>query len=222
MDHIPEHAQDLVTALVGTGVRWGEASAWRASDWDIANRRIVVARAWKYTGTSARELGAPKTLRSRRTLAVAEQVAEALDRAALGKAPGDYLFTAPMGGPWRSHNFHEQVWQPAVAYANGGYPRDDAGNERFKHKPRPPWRVPAVEPLGKRPRIHDLRHSCASWMIARGVQLPVIQSYLGHESIKTTIDRYGHLEPAHMKAAASAMTETMRGVALVTVEEIEG
>ncbi|MFH8747490.1 tyrosine-type recombinase/integrase [Streptomyces rimosus] len=47
--------------------------------------------------------------------------------------------------------------------------------------------------LTKRPRIHDLRHTHAPWLIADKVRLPVIQGRLGHESITTTVDRYGHL-----------------------------
>ncbi|MFW7414712.1 tyrosine-type recombinase/integrase [Demequina sp. SO4-18] len=215
-------ARDLVRVLAGTGARWGEATAWQAKDWDKSARRITISRAWKYTGTSARESGAVKTLRSRRTLAVADQVADIFDAAVQGLAPSDYIFTTPTGLPWRAHNFHEQVWQPAIHYANGGYPRDDAGNERFNGRARPEWRVPATEPLGKRPRPHDCRHSCASWLIARGVTLPVVQQYLGHESIKTTVDRYGHIEPAHMKAAASALTASMGGGEIVeVVGEIE-
>ena len=221
LEHVNPDARGLVTVLVGSGMRWGEATALKVGDWDHTNGRVTVARAWKYTGTSAREIGAPKTLRSRRTLAVGEQVADALNAAVADKRADEYIFTGPGGLPWRGHNFHEQVWQPAVAYANGTYPRDDGGNETYKGKARPDWRRPAETPLGKRPRIHDLRHTCASWLLARGVALAVIQLYLGHESITTTVDRYGHLEPAHMKAAAGAMTATMSNVTgLVTVEHI--
>lgn len=33
------------------------------------------------------------------------------------------------------------------------------------------------------PRIHDLRHTNASWLIHAGIPLPVISDHLGHESI---------------------------------------
>lgn len=61
----------------------------------------------------------------------------------------------------------------------------------------------------KMPRPHDLRHTCASWMIQAGVPLPVIQQHLGHESITTTVDRYGHLDRSSGVAAASAIGEMM-------------
>ena len=56
--------------------------------------------------------------------------------------------------------------------------------------------------LTKSPRVHDLRHTCASWMIAAGVPLPIIQQHLGHESIQTTIGVYGHLD---RRSAADAI-----------------
>lgn len=52
---------------------------------------------------------------------------------------------------------------------------------------------------------HDLRHTCASWMIAAGVPLPVIQAHLGHESITTTVGVYGHLDRASQRSAAAAI-----------------
>ena len=44
-------------------------------------------------------------------------------------------------------------------------------------------------------RFHDLRHTHVAWLIAGGTPLPHIQARLGHESITTTIDTYGHLLP---------------------------
>ncbi|MDF2968510.1 MAG: Integrase [Nocardioidaceae bacterium] len=44
-------------------------------------------------------------------------------------------------------------------------------------------------------RFHDLRHTHVAWLVAGGAPLPHIQARLGHESITTTIDTYGHLLP---------------------------
>jgi integrase len=53
--------------------------------------------------------------------------------------------------------------------------------------------------IEQRPRLHDLRHTGASWLIAEGIPLPYIQARLGHEKITTTVDVYGHLVPeAHL------------------------
>jgi integrase len=46
----------------------------------------------------------------------------------------------------------------------------------------------------KRIRFHDLRHSCASLLLANGVTLKEIQEWLGHSTFKTTADTYAHLD----------------------------
>ena len=43
-------------------------------------------------------------------------------------------------------------------------------------------------------RLNDLRHSCASLLIAQGVDIKIIQEWLGHSSIATTGNIYGHLQ----------------------------
>jgi len=57
-------------------------------------------------------------------------------------------------------------------------------------------------------RLHDLRHSCASMLIAQGVDIKVIQEWLGHSSIATTGNIYGHLQ-FKQKVATSEMLETL-------------
>ena len=42
--------------------------------------------------------------------------------------------------------------------------------------------------------FHGLRHSCASLLIAQGVDIKIIQEWLGHSSIATTGNIYGHLQ----------------------------
>ena len=43
-------------------------------------------------------------------------------------------------------------------------------------------------------RFHDLRHSCASLLVASGVQMKNIQEWLGHSNFSTTADIYSHLD----------------------------
>jgi integrase len=117
----------------------------------------------------------------------------------------EFVFTNTRGGAIRQQNFWSGVWNPARRLANGLPPFTVAKGNAEK-----PWearsmgvwdRKPAVKPLGKVPRIHDLRHSCASWLIADGIPLTVVQLQLGHESIKTTSDIYGHVTPGMMSSA---------------------
>lgn len=55
-------------------------------------------------------------------------------------------------------------------------------------------------------RYHDLRHTCASIMIARGVSMKQVQEWLGHSDYQLTANRYSHLEFQSKIQAAATVT----------------
>jgi integrase len=57
--------------------------------------------------------------------------------------------------------------------------------------------------------FHEVRHSFASFMIASGCHPGVLKELIGHESIRTTIDTYGHLYPDAKQAARAALDAHM-------------
>jgi integrase len=85
----------------------------------------------------------------------------------------------------RAQNFHTNVWVPALAKAKD-------------------------KELTTRPRPHDLRHTNATWLIQAGVPLLVIQRHLGHESIQTTVDRYGHLDRKTSRVVADVVGKALK------------
>lgn len=180
---VTEYWRPLVKFLVASGCRWGEAVGLRPSDIDTEAGTVKIARSWKYSGAEGGyRLGTTKTKKSRRTINVPKSVLDQLD------LTGEWVFTNRAGGPVRAHGFHARVWAPALERA---WPSKDKEGREYKN------------PL--RPRIHDLRHTCASWMIQAGVALPVIQDHMGHESITTTIAVYGHLDRSSMQSASDAI-----------------
>ena len=52
-------------------------------------------------------------------------------------------------------------------------------------------------------RFHDLRHSHATLLLSGGMNPKVVQERLGHESVKTTLDLYGHVLPTAQRDAAT-------------------
>ena len=63
-----------------------------------------------------------------------------------------------------------------------------------------------LESLGlRRMRFHDLRHSCASLLLANGVPLKHIQEWLGHSDFTTTANIYAHLDYKSKITSAQAM-----------------
>jgi integrase len=170
----PESVWDMLDVAVGTGLRFAELTGLQVGDVDVLAKPhpvLRVRRAWKTDEKGKRaRLGPPKTRRSRRTVQLTPELAETLIPLVAGRGSAEFVFTSPTGKAWWRHNFYNRCWRPAI---------DDARKNG----------------LEVRPRIHDLRHTHVSWLIAQGVQLPAISRRLGHESITTTIDRYGHLLP---------------------------
>jgi integrase len=58
-------------------------------------------------------------------------------------------------------------------------------------------------------RIHDLRHTCASWLVSAGQPLPAVRDLLGHSSVTMT-ERYAHLAPENVRAAVAALDNVSR------------
>lgn len=54
-------------------------------------------------------------------------------------------------------------------------------------------------------RLHDLRHSCASLLLANGVPMKQIQEWLGHSDFSTTANIYAHLDYQSKISSAEAM-----------------
>ena len=91
---------------------------------------------------------------------------------------GEYVFTNQRdGGPVRYPAFRRYVWDPAVASAK----------------------------LDPAPTPHDLRHTCASWMLAAGQPITTVSRHLGHENIQITADIYTDVDRTAFKAAADVM-----------------
>ncbi len=61
----------------------------------------------------------------------------------------------------------------------------------------------------RRIRFHDLRHSCASLMLANGVPMKQIQEWLGHSDFSTTANIYAHLDSSSKLNSANALMDCL-------------
>ncbi|MDM7856653.1 tyrosine-type recombinase/integrase [Cellulomonas alba] len=203
LSKIPAHYQPLVLLLVATGLRWGEATALTVGDVDLVSQpaTVRVTKAWKRDENRAWFVGPPKTRRARRTVSLPDDLVDVLLPLVASKAPDELLFPNTVGRQLSSSRFWTTTWTPALEAAMN--PRLPDGSPD-----------PAAPRLTKRPRVHDLRHTHASWMIAAGVDLFVLQRRLGHESITTTTETYAHLLPDQQRAAADAASRALQGISL--------
>lgn len=193
--HVSEAYRSLVLTLAMTGLRWSEATALRICDVDVLAKRITVVRAWKRTPESYFVLGEPKSRQSRRTISIPDSLAAAL--VPLVTRSGDeLLFLTAWDRPVRHANFRQRVWLPAIRAAQ----RCDTHQQAEK-----PCGCPGT--LTKTPRIHDLRHSHISWLVAAGWNLVKVQRRAGHESITTTIGTYSHLAPDDADEITAALDQ---------------
>ena len=58
-------------------------------------------------------------------------------------------------------------------------------------------------------RFHDLRHSCASLLLAKGIPMKAIQEWLGHSTYSTTANLYTHLESNTKNVSANVLANAM-------------
>lgn len=155
----------FILTLAYTGLRWGEATALRVCDVDLGRRRINVRRAHADVGGRI-VVGTPKSHQSR-TVPLPRFLARDLSDHMHGKKPEDLIFTTSGGYVLRLTNWRRSVFLPARSHAgvSTGF------------------------------RLHDLRHTAASLMIQVGYPPKMLQEIMGHASITTTLDLYGHLYP---------------------------
>ena len=58
-------------------------------------------------------------------------------------------------------------------------------------------------------RLHDLRHSCASLLVANDEDMKLVQNYLGHSTISITADTYSHLEYKSKEKSARKISRAL-------------
>jgi integrase len=165
----------LILLLAYTGLRWGEATALRVCDVDLARHRIDVRRAYADVGGHL-VLGSPKSHQSR-SVPIPRSLASELSELVEDKNAEDLLFTTPSGSPLRMPNWRRDAFHSA---------RSKAG-------------------VSDQLRLHDLRHTAAALMIQAEYPPKMLQEIMGHASITTTLDLYGHLYPGDMDRYADRL-----------------
>jgi integrase len=184
----------LFALAVMTGMRPEEYLALKWSDLDLESRTATVARTLVWRKGGGWYHGEPKTARSRRTIMFPEQLAKLLRthrakqsevklKAGDAYASLNLVFATLEGTPLHIRNLTNRHFKPTLRRAN----------------------------LSPNLRLYDLRHTCATLLLAANEHPKVVSERLGHASITLTLDTYSHVLPSMQQAASDKLERILYG-----------
>jgi integrase len=175
---MPARYSLLVLLGAGAGLRQGEAFGLALDRVSTGTGMITIDQQVVIVDRHP-VLAEPKTPASRRDVPMPdflqEEIAKHVTRLKLGKA--DVLCRTPRRTLLRRDYFNREIWKPAIKAAR----------------------------LAEDTTFHDLRHTFASTALANAVPISEVSRWLGHRSITTTVDLYGHLVPEASARARNAL-----------------
>jgi integrase len=178
---------------VHTGMRQGELLALKWTDVDLKSGRVSVRRTITKSGGRLL-LGEPKTAKCRRTITFTVGILNAL-RAHRKRQLEEMMQRA---GLWQDHG---------LVFASEAGTLINPTNLRRRHFASLLKRAG----LPADTRFHDLRHTCATLLLGKGVHPKFVQELLGHANIGITLDTYSHVIPGMGDATARAMEDALEG-----------
>ena len=196
-----DRLEAMYRVALALGLRLGEVLGLRWVDVDLAAGTLRVTQTVQRIGGQL-VFGEPKTRRSRRTLPLPTSLNRSLadhrerQRAArerVGRAWSDsgLVFTTRLGTPLEPRNVVRSF--KALLQRAG---------------------LPDI-------RFHDLRHSCASLLVAAGHHPRVVMETLGHSQIAVTMDTYAHVYAGALRAVAETMDTLLPGADLAGTDGSE-
>jgi integrase len=184
----------LYVLAVTTGLRQGELLGLRWEDVDLGSATLRVRHTLQPPGFpkgAPARLTPPKTRRSLRGVRLPHSAVAAL----LRHRELQDAERARANGSWRDYG---RVFPNTL----GGYA--DYTNLVPRHF-KPLLRRTGLPDI----RFHDLRHTCATLLLTKGVHPKIVSEVLGHSSVAITLDVYSHVIPGLGDAAALAMEDAL-------------
>lgn len=175
----------LYILAVTTGLRKGELLGLQWKDIDLESKTLQVKRSLSFDKNGP-ILSTPKTAKSKRNIV--------LTSIAVGVLVKHKTKQEELKVKWDKD-------YDLVFPNRAGKPRDRNGviNKSFKEIKRK-GNLPDI-------RFHDLRHTCATLLLLKGVHPKIVQELLGHSSISITLDTYSHVLPNMQEKVVEAMED---------------
>ncbi len=185
-----EPLEALFVLAVSTGMRQGEILGLKWEDVDLDAGALRVRRSLAVTKDGP-VLTAPKSARSRRRIKLTGGAVTALKR----HRKDQLEERMRLAGLWEEHG---------LVFPNG------TGGFMRKHTlTRGPFERVLRRARLPRIRFHDLRHTCATILLSRGVHVKLVQELLGHATISITLDTYSHVLPGMDDGLADTMNDAL-------------
>lgn len=187
-----DRLEALYVLELSTGMREGEILGLQWQDIDFANKRLTV-----HMGLSEEDssyvLASPKTRQSKRVIALTQRAVDALiahrsrqetERQLLG-SEWDSRYNLVFANPWGrfidSKHFSVSVFRRVLRRAG----------------------IPYI-------KFHNLRHTVATQLLSRGVNVKVVSELLGHANVSITLRIYAHVLPHMQDTAIEVMEDVLR------------
>lgn len=190
-----ERLEALYALALATGMRQGELLALHWGDIDMERRVLSVRWSVRYR-SGVFTFKEPKTRRSRRRIALADQTVELL-RAHRRRQLEERLCA---GSAWQGEAYDELVFCNEIGTPLSLYGPVRSGFLRVLRRSG----VPTI-------RFHDLRHTCATLALSSNVNPKVVSEMLGHSTVAITLDIYSHVLPDMQEDAAATLAAILYG-----------
>jgi integrase len=190
-EHFPEHHAFILTAF-RTGMRLGELLGMAFEDINFDASTVEVCRAYSHGYFSTPKSHKTRKIEISDQLKMALRVHEQKMKQRFGGALPEcevptglkggttvhLVFPNERGGPMDGDNFRHRVFSSLIEKAN----------------------VPRM-------RFHDCRHTYASLLLQSGAPVHYVKEQMGHASISTTVDTYGHVMPNANRNAVNKLDD---------------
>ena len=195
LEHAKRDRWSVLFALaLTTGMRPSEYLGLQWKDVNLQKGTVVVRRTLARQKGEGWHFAEPKTKRSSRTIPLPPSVnralaehkrAQAAERLAAGPEYNqhDLVFATATGEPLSIRNLITRNFKPILLRAG----------------------------LPESLRLYDLRHSCATLLLAQGEHPKVVSERLGHASVTLTLDTYSHVLPTMQQQAAERLEAVLYG-----------
>lgn len=199
--------------LVSTGMRRGEILGLRWTDVDLDKQTVYVQRSWVKSQTKSAQFAEPKTAMSRRVIPLTAEAVAVLQQ------HKEKQVIIKKEKEEKSKKYEDQS---LIFCAEDGNPLYPGTLNTYLANALKRADLPKF-------RMHDIRHTFASLMIARGVPIKVVQELMGHTTVQMTLDNYTHVMPGmkegameQLKSVFTVMEPTDEAITVAQINSPDG